>query len=670
MLDNLFFDEINFDKFNDLELEELKSQLNYNAPSSIEELKFAQQYNKWLASKQIGKIANGRLQVSITPLNENLSLNTEKVKYLHTSQIKDLDIDFELYGFSGELSFNVPYDLSKETLWSDLANYQNKFVIEITYQESLKDSSNCQPNPDNCWSVKGYVDLAKNNAIELIDQVSKVDSYVGVRHYLSCKLFFTDAFAFIAKQHYPVKVYPQSSYVDVFNNIFENFKNLLSINDIYISKDVTVFDTQYNWICVNCDYPRRSFYDFFFYTLRHYQLQLIYNYSSTDPSYSIVDLTKPETKGDTSPELSAGIIKKIINQIGNYSFSNTNLINQHWATQEESPVDSIYASSKSVLAGKDHIFGYAVASTQLESAKEFYTKEIENTERKLKCVNLEWHRFPAEFTILPKSKFTLSKSYKQILPQFTQDLVISRAKISFKNYNKVAIYAGQTSVYTTCASDKDISSIDYQLNQGIDIKTQVCSIDAIALSFPEFKKPIKNLNIYGWIDSQASGTETTYSIVAADQTDTQKDINKDIAAEKTAFLMHDHTTKELSYIVKLPSALNGNSSKPSYITLPYFVLHDHQVMPLRNGTPVAISLGQENGSIDKVMWHSMLDQSFNKDSQINKMTFGTNDSAGVVHQAENKKLKEGSLEIFSQTSSNKTQIISDKSQMSLVYSEE
>ena len=62
-------------------------------------------------------------------------------------------------------------------------------------------------------------------------------------------------------------------------------------------------------------------------------------------------------------------------------------------------------------------------------------------------------------------------------------------------------------------------------------------------------------------------------------------------------------------------------------------------MPLRNGTPVAISLGQENGIIDKVVWHSMLDQSFSKDSQVNKMTFGTNDSAGVIHQAENQKLK-------------------------------
>ena len=66
-------------------------------------------------------------------------------------------------------------------------------------------------------------------------------------------------------------------------------------------------------------------------------------------------------------------------------------------------------------------------------------------------------------------------------------------------------------------------------------KTQICSAQASALSFPDFNKAIKNLNIYGWIDSQASGTDTTYSVVAADQTDSQKDINKDIAAEKNCF---------------------------------------------------------------------------------------------------------------------------------------
>ncbi|WP_150467827.1 hypothetical protein [Francisella sp. SYW-9] len=663
MLDNLFVGEINFDDLTDIKLEELKSQFNYGSPRSLPELKFAQQYDKWFASKQMAGIVNGRLQVSIISLNEDLSENTQKIKYLHTTQIKDLELDFALYGFSGELSFNIPYDLEKESLWDDLSNYQNKFVIDIKYQEDLKNASFSQPNRQNNWSIKGYIDLTKDNAVELVDQVS----HINVRRYLSCKLLFTDALTFITKQHYPVKIYPQSSYTDVFNDIFGKFDKLLSIS---INENITAFYTQYNWICVNCDYPKYSFYDFFFYTLRHYQLQLIYDYSIQDPNYSIVDLSKSETKEGTVTELPTGIISKIVNQIGNYSFSNSSLINQYWALEEESPIKSVHASSKSIPASKDHIFSYAVPSTQLESAEEFYKKEIDNAKKKLKYINLEWDYFPAEFMSLPRSKFSLPKAYKKILSQYIGALVISSTKISFRNYNNIAIYAGQTSIYTTCASNKDISSIDYQLKHGVGIKTCVCSADALTLSFPSFSKSVKALNIYGWIDGQSSGTDTTYSIVAADQKDSQKDINKDFLTEKSVFLMHDHTLKELSYIVRIPSLLNGNSNKSPYITLPYFILHDHAVMPLRNGTPVAISLSQENGSIDKVMWHSMLDESFNKDSQINKMTFGANDSAGVVHQAENKNLQEGALEIFSQTSNNKTQIISDKTQMSLVYREE
>ncbi|MED7788112.1 hypothetical protein [Francisella sp. 19X1-34] len=663
MLGNLSVGKINFDDLTDLKLEELKSQFNYNSPTTLVELEFAQQYNKWLASKQMDGIPNGRLQVSITTLNEDLSENIQKIKYLHTIQIKDLKLDFELYGFSGELSFNIPYDLEKESLWDDLSNYQNKFVIDIRYQEDLKNTGFSQPNRQNNWSIKGYIDLSKDNAIELIDQVS----HIGARRYLSCKLLFTDALTFITKQHYPVKIYPQSRYADIFDDIFGKFDKLLSIS---INEDITAFYTQYNWICVNCDYPKYSFYDFFFYTLRHYQLQLIYDYSTQDPNYSIVDLSKPETKEEAITELPMGIISRIVNQIGDYSFSNSSLINQHWALQEESPIKSVHASSKSIPASKDHIFSYAVPSIQLENAEEFYKKEIDNTKKKLKYIDLEWEYFPAEFTILPRSKFSLPKTYKKILSQYTGALVISSTKISFRNYNNIAIYAGQTSIYTTCASNKDISSIDYQLKHGIDINTCVCSADVLALSFPNFAKPVKALNIYGWIDGQPSGTDTTYSIVAADQKDSQKDINKDFSTEKTIFLMHDHTLKELSYIVRIPSLLNGNSNKSLYITLPYFILHDHAVMPLRNGTPVAISLSQENGSIDKVMWHSMLDESFNKNSQINKMTLGANDSAGIVHQAENKKLQESALEIFSQTSNNKTQIISDKTQMSLIYREE
>lgn len=86
------------------QLEELKSLFNYCSPKSIEELRFAQLYDKWFATKQIGKyFVNGRLQVSLTPLNDDLSLNTENIKYLHTNQIQDLKLDLELYGFNGEL---------------------------------------------------------------------------------------------------------------------------------------------------------------------------------------------------------------------------------------------------------------------------------------------------------------------------------------------------------------------------------------------------------------------------------------------------------------------------------------------------------------------------------------------------------------------------------------
>ncbi|QIW09683.1 hypothetical protein [Francisella sp. LA112445] len=663
---NISATDIDFDDLKPDQLEELKSLFNYCSPKSIEELRFAQLYDKWFATKQIGKyFVNGRLQVSLTPLNDDLSLNTENIKYLHTNQIQDLKLDLELYGFNGELLFNIPYSFEEESLWSDLSNYQNKFLIEIKYQESLNE----QTNQQNCWAVKGYVDLTKNNAIELTDQISNIDDSVAPIHYLSCRLCFVDAFAFIAKQHYPVKVYPQSSYVTVFDDIFKSFNSILNIDNISIAKSVSVLDNSYNWICVNCDYPKRSFYDFFFYTLKHYQLQFVYNYSSTEPSYSIVDLAAPSSSEKTSVTFSTEIIKSIIKQIGSYSFSNVNLINHHWIDQDTSSTTNLNTDNQSISVSKDYIFKYPVPSSQLDSAQNYFTNEINYAEKKLKTISFEWLCFPQQFTAQPQSKFVLPEQYQQSLPQYTGEMMIYSSKISFKNYNRIPLYAGQASEYVVCAASEDISSIDYQLYHGINIFTDVCSSSELVLSFPNYEQSAHNLNIYGWIDSLVTGTDTIYSVVSANETDSQQDINKDFTTEKTAFLMHDHSCQELSYVVRLPSNLNGSSSS-AYITLPYFILDDHAVRPLRRGTPVSISLSQENGHIKKIMWHSMLDQTFDKNSQINKMTFGANDSAGVIHQAENQKLTEGSLEIFSETSNNKTQLISDKTQMSLIYSEE
>ncbi|OIN84794.1 hypothetical protein [Francisella sp. TX07-6608] len=669
-LDNVLVENIKFDKLTTLELEQFKSLFNYNSPTNIEELKFAQLYDKWFATKQTGHIANGRLQVSFILLKPDLSLGTQKVKYLHTSQIQDLKVDFDIYGFSGELLFNLPYDLAKESLWNDLFNYQNKFAIELAYQEDVDKSGkgDYQANQQNSWKIRGYIDVSKTNAIELTDQVSNISDFLTPIHYLSCRLFFTDALAFIAKQHYPVKVYPQFSYIEVFDDIFNNFTKLLSVN---IDKSVTLFDNQYNWICVNCDYPKRSFYDFFFYTLRHYQLQLVYDYSNIEPSYSIVDIFAAAGDKISSKILPLGIINKIVNQIGDYNFANTNLINHHWANKDKSDLVSLNTPNTNISISRDYLKSYPVAS-QFQNAENFYTKEIDNNEKKLSCLSFGWSYFPSDFTVLPMSKFSLAKDYQNFLEQYKGNLVIANTKIVFVNHQKHAIFAGQTSEFSISGQSNDISEMDYKLNHSIKITTKIYPADKLALTFPEYNQNIKDLKIYGWIDDlNDSSQDSVYFVTQGDEPNSQKDISVDfVAPDKVAFLTHDHTTKELSYIVKLPIELNGSSTKPFYITLPYFVLDDHRLMPLRKGTAVAISLGQENGYIDKIMWHSIQDKIFSKDSQFNKVTFGTNDSAGIIHQAENKKLKEGSLEIFSQTSSNKTQFISDKTQMSLVYSEE
>jgi hypothetical protein len=607
---------------------------------------------------------NSRLQIKIIPLKQDLFIDCDKAKYLHTSQIQNLNLDFKCYGFSGELQFNIPYNSDDESLWNDLFNNQNKFAVEIAYQEDKLENDKYTPNTNNIWSIRAYVDLNHPNAIELTDQVKDVTNSKNSIHYLSCKFHLIDAFNFIAKQHYPVKVFTRTTYKNIFESVFKNFSSLLKLE---IDNRVDIFDEKYNWVCINCTYEKRSFYDLFFYTLKHYQLQLSYDYSNLRPSYVVQNHTRQKDKCKYAYLFNENI-QKVTKRIGGFKFSNVKLINHHWTTKEKSDYVNLKVSDDKVLVSRDSISSYPVAS-QFKNAQYYHKNQIKN-DSKMDCLILALRYFPSESSIQPGNQFIFSDKYKKKYSSYNKGLSIFSSSISFNKCNKDVIYAGQTSQLNITAKDKDISGGDYALDHGINITTKVYPIDQCPLSYPDFNKTVEKLHIYGWIDDlNDSGKDNAYFVTAGDKY-SSKDISSDYEAhDSSSSPIDDNSFKELSYVVKLAPTLSGSSEKSLYITLPYFILNDHQVMPLRKDTAVAITLNQEHGSIVKIMWHSMQDKIFNKDFQINKLTLGANDSAGIIHRAETQKIKEGSLEIFAKNSKNKTQFISDKDQMSLVYSE-
>ena len=662
---NIIVDQIKFDDLNTFQLEQLKSLFNYTSPNTIEDRKFLEAYNKWLAKKQMGFIVNSRLQVKIIPLKADLSLDSGESKYLHTSQIHSLNLKFECYGFNGKLVFNIPYSSREESLWNNLFNHHNKFAIEIYYQEDKNENGKYKLNEENNWRLRGYVDINESNAIELNDEVSAAANGDDFIHYLSCKLVFVDAFGFIAKQHWPIKIYPRITYKKLFENIFKNFSSLLKLK---IDDTIKILDDEYNWICINCSYPDNSFYNFFFYTLKHYKLQLIYDYSSLEPSYSIQDFNNLKDSGK-SVTIPNGIIQRITKIVGDLDLANVNLVNHHWSKKEQSDLATIDITN-SIPISRDRISSYPVIS-QFQKYHTYYQDNITTSLKQKNGLILDWKYFPSEFLILPLNQFIFPDKYKENYSNYDTALTILNTCISFTKYNQSTIYAGQTSQLIVTSKAKDVSDKNYSLDHGIQIKTKIYPVNQEPLAYPNINNKIKPLNIYGWIDDlNNSGKDNVYFISPGDKSE-PKDINIDTTApERSSCPMHDHTTKELSYVVKLPPNLKGSSSENFYITLPFFVSQDHQIMPLRKGTPVSISLNQEEGFIDKIMWHSMQDKSFNKNKQINKLTFGANDSAGIIHQAEIQKIREGSLEIFTETSKNKTKLISDKDHMSLIYSED
>ena len=665
-LETISADQIDFDKLTKTQLEFLKSRFNYKNPKSAAQLEFAEVYNKYRVKRQMSFIVNSRLQIKLIPLKADLSLDFEKAKYLHTSQVQSLNLDFENYGFSGELQFNIPYDTEEESLWDDLFNHDNKFAVEIVYQEDKLENSEYLPNKDNCWSIRAYIDLNQANALELNDQINDYGNNLDSIHYLSCKLVLCDAFAFFAKQHYPVQVFAQTTYKKLFDKVFKNFDSLLKFE---IDDAIKLFDTKYNWICLNSNSPERIFYDYFFATLKHYQLQLVYDYDKLDPNYTIVDLSN--SKASEKPTtITPGIIQHIQKTIGQSSLANINLINHHWVNKDKSELVAIKNAVDKVTMSQDYIYSYPVAA-QFKSAQGHYKARNENDIKLKDQLNIDWNYFPNESNVLPNKLFAFADKYLKTYIEHDKEFCINSSSIAFNNYKNISIYAGQTSVLTVTSKAKDIEDRDYALDHGIQISSKIYPIDKVALSYPDFIQEIMPLKLYAWIDDlNDQGTDNIYFITSGDKPGS-KDVSSDYEApEGTSCFMHHHSAKELSYVVKLPPNLNANEAKPFFITLPFFILNDHEFISLRKGTAVEISLNQEHGCIDRVMWHSLQDKLFSKDSQINKLTLGANDCAGIIHQAETNKIKESSLEIFAENSKNKTQIISDKTQMSFVYTED
>ncbi|AJI56289.1 hypothetical protein LA02_1236 [Francisella philomiragia] len=606
-----------------------------------------------------------RLQVKLLPLNMDLSIDQNKAKYLHTNQIKNLEISLERFGFSGQIMFDLPYDTEKESMWNDLFCFKNKFSIEILYQEGDYRTGQYIKNDENCWSIRGYVDPSKDDAIELEDSIDDRSSYSVNNDYLSCKLSFTDAFAFFAKNHYPIQIFPQSTYRKLFEAVFRNFSNGLKIK---IDNSVNFLDNKYNWICMNCQYPSYSFYDFFFYTLKYYQLQVVYDYSSTEPEYQIIDLKNFKNNKELK-SVPKGLVKKIINKIGNYYFGNTNLVNHHWVNKNQSNSVVIKSADMVTNISRDYIMSHPVTS-QFKNTEKRFTEKLKSQIDSLDFLKLYWRGLPQNFCLLPQSKFRLPEKYTKSLDNFKDGLVISSVEICFLSFDHNTIKSGERSDFTVSVQSDDITQKYYKTNHSVKIVTDVCLDTNMALSFPSNIAGPEKLNIYALIDNlDDSIKDSVYFITEGDKIKSC-DISTDISSDDNYWSMNDSSSKELSYIVKLPLSLNGIEPKDFYITLPYYTLHDHQILPLRKNTPVLISLKQEMGEIDKVMWHSMQDKLYSKDTQVNKLTFGSNDCAGIEHQAPTTELKDATFKIFAETSNNKVEFVSNKEQMSWIYTEE
>ncbi|MFZ9035150.1 MAG: hypothetical protein ACO2ZM_03405 [Francisellaceae bacterium] len=662
ILNRISMEERYLDSLSQLERERLKTLFHLHEPQSLVDALFAEVYHHWLSRHQCQFIEQGRLQVRILPLGKSLLVETDKALSLHSILIEDLVVYTRSYGFSVEIGFYLPYSQKDSKAFYDLLLADAPFAIHIRFCQLQLKNESLEQDKKSAWQLEGYIDTSKDDHKRFTENSFRLSRHEQ-RRFLYCRLKFCDVLAFAAKRHHPIMVVNDKSYEEIFRLILKPFETLCRVK---IDKSAEQLMLKRPWVAINCRAPRVSAYDYILRTLKFFKLGLYYDYSATPPGYTISAMVKnTQTKTQILPGISIDVLlrQQSAKMPGKWYFKN-----HQWQTEANSTQP--YQFDENTMYP-----GYAdsICLNQTTASFDYHCQqqqaEIERQAIKSSSLKLKLRFPPCGFSPLPMNGFRVEKTFISCLLEPDSDYIITEFDIHFSAIDSVVKTVGSQALAQVSSTKTQIDSAEFNLCHGITINLTIVPKDKLSQVYPDFNDDILPFKTLALISDGGTNQSRSYHMVDAMMTKVL-DINSNIQSYPHTLVTEDDelSDQQLCYQLQLPAILKSEASQSTlFISLAYRPQTDHAVLPFRKGSVVELALYQETAEFIQLRWHSLLDKNLDKDRQHNKLTFGCDDSAGIVHQAEISRLNDGLFRLYANNAKNSAVILSNNEALDIIY---
>jgi hypothetical protein len=391
--------------------------------------------------------------------------------------VKDCQLDCQLYGFNGSLLFSLPNDVA----------YEDKLVKDFIKEDLIEVELGIMPvfnlpkPPPKPFVVKGIV-TEKLVQEEIYDELKKPK--VLYRHY---RIKFADPAQVIWQQHYPCELYVKQTMEQV-------IKAQLT-SHITLKMNLPALKTKHPMICLGLAYDDKlnngthhrynqaSFYDFFIEYADTHHAHFYYDYQKHTYQIS-TDRPKPEK---TEPFLPMEILR-----VTSYWQESKRYQAQLLNAIAKSPKKETLSQKEAIEGVRhDHLLREHIAS-RLNTYKESVKTKLKNHGEKL---DIHFSRWPVQ-TFTPGSTFSVNKKVWSQDPLYAQ-----------KKYRTLHTQIHASRVYDDTEADIHNTSTAYRLRY----QTQDELTDCDKPSLPSFTPVAYPVQVEGVVVSTVGGgTDKTY----------------------------------------------------------------------------------------------------------------------------------------------------------------
>ena len=553
---------------------------------------------------------------------------------LSNLHIRHLSAELQIYGYEGQLTFELSYD-DEHPFHSDyLFLYQNQLIsIAITIQNiyMFKDPKNKDKSYQKKISLHAIGSLNNQQNLSLEDPVLYYDAEEKTSQFTSgtpvFSVGFYDPLQAFWRHHKPIYVDFKKNYLAIFdeNNFFHNW---CEINHEHCKK----LSENHNQLVVATN--NRSFYDYFIETLAVYGVYLVCDYNTLDNgklTYLLNDKFPSDTSESEEPAKNPAKMSYYdLKQVNNIAIH----VAPHWYQKErilnldcnEPKVTEIKEIHPKHFLNINGIYDDKIVNYNDLSIFDTTTKHhVEHIEKRLTLYRfrLSLNEMMPEAQFYPGYQFIDldKKSWQSHISNFSTSVLLTSQSLSYKRNEAttalVQIETSQMGYNNQGKEDKDrfekiaIIEKSYQELRRVKGITHACTLTSqwydknCQVNFLPKYTAFQPFTIKGVIFIGENVDDTmhySYKFFKG-QSEIESCFADDELSKRENYCLTDISENAVSYAVSIPQNLlrTANTSENSdttsdtknaivYVPVPKTMMHSNVFYPLRNQDVVLLEV--------------------------------------------------------------------------------